>query len=96
MSEMKTEVEQYDVNGKRLLVRPAEPETKVGSVYLPENAKEKPSRGVVVKVGNGLITSEVGWQKDMEVVYSKYGGVVVELDGDEYVIITDHDVLLVR
>lgn len=84
--------------GDRLVVKAIEPEQKTASgLYLPDQAKEKPQRGKVLAVGPGRY--EDGKRVPMlvaegdEVVYARYGGTEITLDGEEYVILREIDVL---
>jgi chaperonin GroES len=72
---------------------------KVGSIYVPDTAKEKPQQGKVIAVGPGRrdgkelipMTVKVG---DV-VLFSKYGGMEVKQDGKEYLIVSESDILAV-
>ncbi|MEZ4585781.1 MAG: co-chaperone GroES [Gemmatimonadales bacterium] len=82
----------------RVVVRPdEETETMRGGLYIPDTAKEKPTQGVVVAVGPGRI--EKGDRVPMEVavgdkvLYGKYSGTNITLDGEEVVIIKASDIL---
>lgn len=84
--------------GDRLVVKAIEPEQKTASgLYLPDQAKEKPQRGKVLAVGPGRY--EDGKRVPMlvaegdEVVYARYGGTEITLDGEEYIILREIDVL---
>lgn len=84
--------------GDRLVVKAIEPEQKTASgLYLPDQAKEKPQRGTVLAVGPGRY--EDGKRVPMlvaegdEVVYAKYGGTEITLDGEDYIILREVDVL---
>lgn len=87
--------------GDRVIVKalPQEEKTK-GGVILPDTAKEKPQQGEVVAVGPGRITDK-GAKVDMEVkvgdkvLYGKYSGTEVKLDGEEYLIIKESEVLAI-
>jgi len=85
----------------RILVKPGEAEEITpGGIVLPDTAREKPQRGKVVATGPGrLLDSGERGQMDVnvgdEVFYAKYGGTDVELDGKEYVILKESDVLAV-
>ncbi|HQQ93524.1 MAG TPA: co-chaperone GroES [Bacteroidia bacterium] len=77
----------------RVLVEPAPAETKTsGGIIIPDTAKEKPMRGKVVAVGNGKpeepMTVKVG---DM-VLYGKYAGTEINVDGTEYLIMRESDI----
>jgi chaperonin GroES len=77
-----------------------ESEQMRGGLYIPDTAKEKPSQGEVVAVGPGKISDD-GTRLDMEVkvgdkvLYGKYSGTDVTLDGDEYLILRESDVLAI-
>ncbi len=85
----------------RLIVkRLDEDEKTAGGIIIPDSAKEKPSQGSVEAVGPGrrdekgnLIALEV--QKGDRVLFSKYSGSDVKLDGDDYLIISEDDVLAI-
>ena len=88
--------------GDRVVVKqePSEEKTKSG-IVLPESAKEKPSEGTVVAVGSGRVLDN-GQKVPLEVkigdkiIYSKYGGTEVKIDGEEYVILQERDILAVK
>jgi chaperonin GroES len=71
-----------------------------GGLYIPDTAKEKPSQGNVVAVGPGKISDE-GVRMEMDVtvgdkvLYGKYSGTDVTLDGDEYLILRESDILAI-
>ncbi|MEQ9397969.1 MAG: co-chaperone GroES [Longimicrobiales bacterium] len=71
-----------------------------GGLYIPDTAKEKPSQGEVVAVGPGKVSDD-GTRLDMDVkvgdkvLYGKYSGTDVTLDGEEYLILRESDVLAV-
>jgi len=87
--------------GDRVVVKPIEEEevTKSG-IVLPDTAKEKPQKGEVLAVGSGKLL-ENGERVPVEVevgdivVFAKYGGTEIELDGEEYVILSERDLLAV-
>jgi chaperonin GroES len=77
----------------RVLVEPAAAETKTsGGIIIPDTAKEKPMRGKIMAVGNGKpdepMTVKVG---DM-VLYGKYAGTEINIDGEEYLIMRESDI----
>ena len=83
----------------RLVVRRLEEEkTSSGGIVLPDAAQEKPQRGTVVAVGPGRMLDS-GARGDLsvtigdEVIYGKYGGSDVEVDGGEYKILRETDIL---
>ncbi len=83
----------------RILVkRIDEEETTKGGIIIPDTAKEKPQEGKVVAVGNGKVLEDGKVQKlDVKkgdrVLFSKYAGTEVNIDGDEHLIIREDDVL---
>jgi chaperonin GroES len=91
----------YKPLGDRLLVKPkpSEEKTKTG-IVLPDSAKEKPQEGEVIATGPG-IKDEKGKTTPMEVkkgdvvLYSKYSGTEVKIDGEEHLIIKESDVLAI-
>ena len=86
----------------RVVVQAVEQEEKTsGGILLPDTAKEKPQLGEVRAVGPGRLLDS-GERVPMEVavgdrvVYAKYAGTEVEIDGDEYLILRESDVLAIR
>jgi chaperonin GroES len=84
----------------RIVVRTAEPEeTTVSGLVIPDTAKEKPQQGEVLAIGPGRRSEQSGdiIPLDIEVgdtvVYSKYGGTEISLDGEDYLILNARDVL---
>ncbi|MGD9497656.1 MAG: co-chaperone GroES [Armatimonadota bacterium] len=88
--------------GGRVLVKPLEAEEKsAGGIILPEAAQERPREGKVVAVGPGEIGDDGKPQplsvKEGEIViYASYGGTEVKIDGEEYLIVQQDDILAVR
>jgi chaperonin GroES len=85
--------------GDRLIVKPTEEEeTTASGIVLPDTAKEKPQKGEVVALGAGAI-KEDGTRQPMdvsegdEVLYSKYGGTEVTVEGDDLLVLRESDVL---
>ena len=83
----------------RVVVQPADAEeVTAGGIVLPSTAKEKPQRGTVVAVGPGKLLdsgdrSGVSVTVGDEVIYGKYGGTDIEVDGDEVKILRESDIL---
>lgn len=83
----------------RVVVQPLEAEeTTAGGIVLPDAAKEKPQRGKVVAVGVGKLLDsgnrgELSVAVGDEVIFGKYGGSEVEVDGEEYKILRESDIL---
>lgn len=87
--------------GYRVVVKRIEEEAKTkGGIVLPDTAKEKPQKGKVVAVGSGR-TLDNGTKVPLEVkegdtvVFAKYGGTEIEIDGEEYIILSERDLLAV-
>lgn len=82
-----------------VLVEPLEGEQKTASgIIIPDTAKEKPQKGKVIAVGEGHTTPEgklipVTVHVDQIVMYKKWGGTEIKIDGKEYLIIEDKDIL---
>ncbi len=77
----------------RVLVAPAAAEEKVGGIIIPDTAKEKPLRGRIVAAGNGTKDEEMLLKEGDEVLYGKYAGTELELDGEKFLIMRQSDVL---
>jgi chaperonin GroES len=83
----------------RVLVKPTEAETKTKSgIFLPESAAEKPMTGKVVAVGPGKLNDDGGRtalsvKKGDTVIYGKYAGTEVDIDGKEHMIVKESELL---
>ncbi len=78
----------------RVLIQPAAAEEKtVGGIIIPDTAKEKPLKGKVVAVGNGIKDEQMVLKAGDEVLYGKYAGIELELDGEKFIIMRQSDVL---
>lgn len=81
-----------------VLVRPTEPEDRTrGGIILPDTAKEKPAEGTVIALGEGRILDDgtrakFQIKKNDRVIYSKYAGHDITIDGQEYKVIQESDV----
>jgi chaperonin GroES len=86
----------------KVLVKPSEAEDKsAGGIYIPDAAKQKPIEGEVIAVGPGRVLddgsrSALTVKTGDRVIYSKYGGTELKLDGDEYVILDEDQIYAVR
>lgn len=77
----------------RVVVEPAEAETKtVSGIIIPDTAKEKPQRGKVVAVGNGTKDQAMTVKVGDEVLYGKYSGTEISIDGANYLIMRESDI----
>ena len=86
--------------GDRLIVRAIEEEATTASwIVLPDTAKEKPQKGKVIAVGDGKVNEDTGKRTPLdvsegdEVLYSKYGGTEIKVDGEELLVLRESDVL---
>ncbi|MCI9606742.1 MAG: co-chaperone GroES [Muribaculaceae bacterium] len=80
----------------RVLIQPsAAEEVTVAGIIIPDSAKEKPLRGTVLATGNGTKDEEMIVAKGDNVLYGKYAGTEVELDGEKYLIMRQSDILAI-
>jgi chaperonin GroES len=85
----------------RVLVKRLEEETKTaGGIYIPDSAKEKPTRGKVIAAGNGKSNDE-GVRRALDVkagdqiLFGKYAGTEIKIDGEDLIIMREDDILAV-
>jgi chaperonin GroES len=85
----------------RVVVKPLDEDEQMrGGLYIPDTAKEKPSQGEIVAVGPGKLSDD-GTRLDMDVsmgdkvLYGKYSGTDVTLEGEEYLILRESDILAI-
>ena len=87
--------------GEKVLVKRLEAEDKTaGGIVLPDTAKEKPKRGMVQAVGDGKLLdsgkrSQLQVKKGDQVLFSSYAGTEIKVDGDEYLIMDEGDILAI-
>lgn len=87
--------------GDRIVVERLEAEEKTaGGIVLPETAKEKPKEGRIISVGNGKVLdsgkrSELQVKKGDRVIFTSYAGTEVNVDGKEYLVMREDDVLAI-
>jgi chaperonin GroES len=86
------------LNDRLLVKRLAEEEKTAGGIIIPDSAKEKPAEGEVVAVGPGKLSDKgdrVALQVTVgdRVLFSKYGGTDVKIDGEDYLIMREDDIL---
>ena len=85
--------------GDKVIVKRLEAEEKTaGGIVLPDTAKEKPKRGIVLATGNGKLLdngkrSEMQVKKDDEVLFTSYAGTEIKIEGEEYMIMDEADIL---
>lgn len=88
------------LNDRILVKRVKEEEKTKGGIIIPDTAKEKPAEGKVIAVGSGQIGPDgkripVEVKKDDRILFGKYGGQEVKVEGEEYLIMREDDVLCV-
>jgi chaperonin GroES len=87
--------------GDRVVIEHVEQNEKsAGGIFLPDTAKEKPQEGIVAAVGTGRVTDDgktlpMSVSVGDRVIYSKYSGSEVKIDGKEFLIVSEKDVLAV-
>ena len=84
--------------GDRLIVKTLDEETTVSGIVIPDTAKEKPQNGRVLAVGTGKLDDEgkripLDVSAGDEVVYSKYGGTDIVVDGESLLVLRESDIL---
>ena len=80
----------------RVLVKPAEAEEKTASgIIIPDSAKEKPLKGEIIAAGRGTKHEEMVLKPGDHVLYGKYAGTEIELEGTKYLIMRQSDVLAI-
>lgn len=83
----------FKPNEDRVLVEAAEAETKTSSgIIIPDTAKEKPQKGKVIAVGDGVKDKPVTVKVGDNVLYGKYAGTEINIDGTEYLIMRNSDI----
>ena len=80
----------------RVVVTPQAAETKTASgLYIPDSAKEKPQQGTIAAVGNGKKDHKMTVKVGDKVLYGKYAGTELKLDGKDYLIMREEDILAI-
>ena len=87
--------------GDRVLVKALEEkETKKGGIIIPDTAKEKPQEGRVIEAGHGKLNESgklnpMNVKKGDRILYGKYSGTEIKLDGEDYIIMPEEDILAI-
>ena len=87
--------------GDKVIIKRLEAEdTTAGGIILPDAAKEKPKRGIVKAIGDGKLLdsgerSSMQVKKNDQVLFTSYAGTEVKVNGDEYVIMDENDILAI-
>ena len=81
-----------------LVERIEEQEQKVGGIYIPDSAREKPQQGTVIAVGNGRVTEKgqiipLDIKAGERILFGKFSGTEIKIEGKEYLIIREEEVL---
>ncbi len=86
--------------GDKIIVKRAEAQTKTeAGIFLPESAKDKPQEGKVIALGNGNLNKDTGEylpftvKNGDSIIFTSYAGTEIKLDGEEYLIMTESDIL---
>jgi len=85
--------------GDKVIVKRVEAEEKTaGGIVLPDSAQEKPKRGIILAIGNGRLLddgtrSKMQVKKNDEVLFTSYAGTEIKVDGAEYMIMDENDIL---
>ena len=85
--------------GDKVIVQRVEAEEKTaGGIVLPDSAKEKPKRGIILAIGNGRLLddgtrSEMQVKKNDEVLFTSYAGTEIKVGSEEYMIMDENDIL---
>jgi chaperonin GroES len=80
----------------RVIVKAADAEEKTkGGIIIPDTAKEKPQRGIVVAAGPGKKDEPVTVKAGNTVLYGKYAGTEIQIDGQDYLIMRESDILAI-
>ena len=85
----------------RILIEPSsEKEEKIGNIYIPDTAKEKPHEGKVIQVGPGKVTDDgktvpLQVKVGQRVLYGKYSGTEIKENGKDYLIVRESDILAI-
>lgn len=80
----------------RVLIQPAEAEQKTASgIIIPDTAKEKPQRGKVIAAGKGTKDHEMTVKVGDQVLYGKYSGTEIDVEGTKYLIMKESDIFAI-
>jgi chaperonin GroES len=80
----------------RVIVKPAKAEEKTaGGIIIPDTAQEKPQRGIVIAAGPGKKDEPVTVKNGDTVLYGKYAGTEIQIEGEDYLIMRESDILAI-
>ena len=88
------------LNDRILVKRVEEKEVTKGGIIIPDTAKEKPAEGIIVAVGQGALNNDgvrvpLEVKKGDRILFGKYGGQEINVEGEEYLIMSEQEVLCV-
>ncbi len=82
--------------GDRVLIRPAAAEEKtIGGIIIPDSAKEKPLKGEIIAVGTGTKDEEMVVKVGDKVLFTKFSGMEIELEGEKFLMMRQSDLLAI-
>jgi chaperonin GroES len=80
----------------RVIVKPEEKAEKTaGGIIIPDTAQEKPQRGEVVAIGNGKVDEPLTVKVGDTVLFGKYGGTEIEIEGEKYLLLKESDIFVI-
>jgi len=79
--------------GDRVIIRCNKPEEKIGSLYIPPNAQEQMTMGTIVAISRDLINENTVITMGQQVLYKQYSGDEITVDGINYIIVSEDDIL---
>lgn len=97
----KTRINVRPLHDKLIVERDVAESVTSSGIYLPESSKDRPKTGTVVAVGDGRLNSETGERVSMSVkngdkiIFTSYAGTEIKLDGDEFLIMNEGDILAI-
>jgi chaperonin GroES len=96
MAQAKTAEVKIKPLADRVLVKPAEAETKTaGGIIIPDTAKEKPQKGTVIAAGPGKKDEPTTVKVGDTILYGKYSGTELQVDGQDYLIMRESDIFAI-
>ena len=90
-----TDVNIRPLHDRLLVRRMKEDEKTAGGIIIPDTAKEKPQKGIIVAVGNGKKDEPITVKVGDEVLYGKYSGTEITIEGKDYLIMRESDIFAV-
>ncbi|MFT5423745.1 MAG: chaperonin GroES [Phycisphaerales bacterium] len=97
----KTKIRVRPLHDKLIVERDEAESVTSSGIYLPESSKDRPKTGTVIAIGDGRLNTETGERVPMSVkngdsiIFTSYAGTEIKLDGDEYLIMNESDILAI-